>query len=423
LANNTTGTVPLLAPAFGFTGPNAADFTQTNNCGASIAVGASCTINVVFTPHATGTRTATMTIAYTGSTGIVPGSVGLSGTGTVSESLSPNPLSFGINIATGSAAIQKSVTLTNNDLAAVTITTPAIPAQSGGSGSYTLGTGTNSCASGTLAAGASCTIYVTYTPGAAAGTRSGTLSVVVDGAPQNSALTAATVLPTMTPNPVAFGTGVFTGSSVISKQVTMTNNSASVVTIGSTPVVQGQAGGSGNYAYVPTGSTCTNGATIAAGGTCVINVTYTPGATGAAPGTRTANLNVTVNGSTVTDQLTVTTVQALTASPATLAFGTVARGASALAQTVTFTNTSTSVSLTLGTIALSGNGTNASEYSWVGSGTKPCASGLPLALGEACTIDVTFKPSLTIGTGSKPATLTVNSNAPATTVSLTGTAN
>ena len=38
------------------------DYSQTNNCGTSLAANSSCTINVVFTPTTTGTRTGTLTV-------------------------------------------------------------------------------------------------------------------------------------------------------------------------------------------------------------------------------------------------------------------------------------------------------------------------------------------------------------------------
>jgi hypothetical protein len=44
------------------TGANPGDFIQTNNCGTSVAPGASCYISIEFKPTATGTRTATLTI-------------------------------------------------------------------------------------------------------------------------------------------------------------------------------------------------------------------------------------------------------------------------------------------------------------------------------------------------------------------------
>jgi hypothetical protein len=59
------------------------DFSQTNNC-ASLAAGASCTVNVSFRPTASGTRTGTLTI--TSSATNSPTSVALSGTGAGSGS-------------------------------------------------------------------------------------------------------------------------------------------------------------------------------------------------------------------------------------------------------------------------------------------------------------------------------------------------
>jgi len=38
------------------------DFVQTNTCGSSLAAGASCTIEIRFTPRATGTRTAVINV-------------------------------------------------------------------------------------------------------------------------------------------------------------------------------------------------------------------------------------------------------------------------------------------------------------------------------------------------------------------------
>ncbi len=63
------------------------DFSQTNNCGTSLAVGASCTVNVSFRPTASGTRTGTLTVTSNASNS--PTTVALSGTGagTVSTNL------------------------------------------------------------------------------------------------------------------------------------------------------------------------------------------------------------------------------------------------------------------------------------------------------------------------------------------------
>jgi hypothetical protein len=59
------------------------NFRQTNNCGGSVAAGASCTINVSFSPTAADSLTGALTITYSGNG--VAGSkqtVTLRGTGT-----------------------------------------------------------------------------------------------------------------------------------------------------------------------------------------------------------------------------------------------------------------------------------------------------------------------------------------------------
>jgi F5/8 type C domain/Abnormal spindle-like microcephaly-assoc'd, ASPM-SPD-2-Hydin len=55
------------------------DFSQTNNCGSSIAAGASCAVSVVFDPVATGTRSGSLSISTSAANS--PTSVSLSGTG------------------------------------------------------------------------------------------------------------------------------------------------------------------------------------------------------------------------------------------------------------------------------------------------------------------------------------------------------
>lgn len=71
------------------------DFSQTNNCGASLASGASCTAAVTFTPTATGSRTGTLAVA-----GASAASVALSGTGVAVNS----------NLAAGKTATASSYT-------------------------------------------------------------------------------------------------------------------------------------------------------------------------------------------------------------------------------------------------------------------------------------------------------------------------
>jgi phospholipase C len=74
------GTNAVAMNAITFSGANAADFAQANNCGSSLAAGGSCTISVTFTPSSSGSETAVMSIndSDPGS----PQNVTLGGTGT-----------------------------------------------------------------------------------------------------------------------------------------------------------------------------------------------------------------------------------------------------------------------------------------------------------------------------------------------------
>jgi hypothetical protein len=74
------GTTVLSITAVNINGTNPADFAQTNNCGTSLGAGASCTINVTFTPTATGSRSAHVLVYDNG--GGSPQITSLAGTGT-----------------------------------------------------------------------------------------------------------------------------------------------------------------------------------------------------------------------------------------------------------------------------------------------------------------------------------------------------
>jgi hypothetical protein len=75
-----TNTVSLSIRSTSITGTNNGDFAQTNNCGTSVGKGLSCTFNVTFTPTATGTRTANLTVTYYQS-GSQTQNISLTGTG------------------------------------------------------------------------------------------------------------------------------------------------------------------------------------------------------------------------------------------------------------------------------------------------------------------------------------------------------
>jgi hypothetical protein len=69
-----TGNASLTLNSIGIAGPNGPDFGQTNNCGSSLAAGASCTVNVSFAPVVEGLRSANISVSdsETGSPQLIP---------------------------------------------------------------------------------------------------------------------------------------------------------------------------------------------------------------------------------------------------------------------------------------------------------------------------------------------------------------
>jgi hypothetical protein len=158
------------------------DFTQTNNCGTSVAVGNSCAVNVILTPTRSGIRRGKLSISDNPSGN--PQSVTRSGTGAAEPgvSLTPAGLAFSSqNVGTASAA--QSITLTNTGTGILTISSLAVTGTNASDFAQT-----NSCGS-SVAPGATCTIGVTFTPSASVA-RTATLSVTdnANGGPQTVSL-------------------------------------------------------------------------------------------------------------------------------------------------------------------------------------------------------------------------------------------
>ena len=149
------------------------DYHETDNCSFVLATGASCIIQVTFSPTAGGTRNGTLT-ANAGSINL---SSSLTGQGGIAAAtLSPSSLDFGSQpLATTSAA--HIVTLTSAGTFALQVSGINI------SGNFAQ---SNNCPA-SLAPGASCSIAVTFTP-AATGVRTGTLVVSSNGGALSSSL-------------------------------------------------------------------------------------------------------------------------------------------------------------------------------------------------------------------------------------------
>ena len=154
------------------------NFTEANTCGTSLAAGSNCTISVTFSPTTPAGYAGILTISDNAANS--PQTVTLTGTGVGPQiQLSPTGLTFGNQTVNASSAAQ-TATLSNTGNAALTIT--GITA----SGDFAE---SNSCG-GSLAAGANCTISVTFKP-TATGTRTGMISITdnAGASPQTLSLT------------------------------------------------------------------------------------------------------------------------------------------------------------------------------------------------------------------------------------------
>ncbi len=152
----TNGDSAQTISSVAISGANATDFTETTTCGSSLAVGATCTITVSFTPAASGLRKASLII-----TDSAPGSpqvVNLSGN-TSTVTLSTSSLSFGLQ-AVGVASAPQAVTVTNNGSTALAFSNISA------SGDFSE---TDDCTKAPLQPNTNCVIQVTFTPSSAAG--------------------------------------------------------------------------------------------------------------------------------------------------------------------------------------------------------------------------------------------------------------
>jgi len=181
------GREQLNLQSISITGANRGDFSETNNCASSLATLANCTITVAFTPTASGSRVATLSLADNG-----PGSqqkVPLHGVGTV-VAFNPASLKFPFVVLGHSSTL--SATMTNVGAGGLSISGITIAGADAGDFSQT-----NNCGS-SLSGGASCTITVVFAP-KRTGSRTASVSVSDNGggSPQQLSLTGTggTIIP------------------------------------------------------------------------------------------------------------------------------------------------------------------------------------------------------------------------------------
>ncbi len=375
---SNTGNAALSFSSVGFAG-DAADFSASGGClNASVAAAGTCSLQVVFTPQATGPRTAQMILS-----GNIYGGqlvVDLNGTGLPSGgvTLTPGSLSFG-QVADNSTSPALPVQFTNPGSAAVPISSISVTTP------FTIVS--DSCGS-SLAANSSCQIKIAFAP-AQPGPATGLL-ILSDGAGtqtvQLSGAGAAPATDILGQTSMSFP-ATPAGQISAAQPLTITNN-------GDLPLAIASIAASANFQQ---SNGCQGG--VAAHSVCTVNVQFAP--------TQAGNLT---GALTITDQLGVRTVGlsgtglqpgAFSLSPASLNFPQQQPGVASPPQTVLVTNAG---GAPMANIGLQITGPATASYS-----IPATTCGALLNAGGSCAVQVVFTPN---ATGPIAAMLAISSSTP-----------
>ena len=299
ILTNTDSTTPL---ALAVTASG--DYSESDNCGGSVAPKGTCTLLVTFRPQSAGTINGVATL--TDSANNSPQLITLTGNGVVPLTVSPASLTFG-SVAVGSTSAPQTVTVTNNLAKSVSIALAA-------SGDYIeAGKGTSPCGA-SLASKASCTAGVAFRP-TVKGTINGSLTVTqnINSTPQLVALTGTGTggtTPNLSFNPASVSFASTPLGVTSKKTVTVTNNSSKSITISAI-----SAGGD----FTATGgATSPCGGTLTGGNQCTITVSFRPTVTGTING----GLTITNTGSVKSIVLSLSGkgIVPVTVTPSSLSF-------------------------------------------------------------------------------------------------------
>src|SRR5579863_8039651 len=364
------------------------------NAPMTVAAGASANFTVSFQPIATGVASGSISIVSDASPS--PLTVSLTGTGvaaaTPAINVTPGAVSFGNQTVKTSAS--QSVTVSNTGTAALSISQASVS----GTGYSMAGL----AAPVTVAAGASTSFTVTFQP-AAAGAASGSVTITSNSSnspslsiPLSGTGVAATApVISVSPSAVAFGNQTVKTST--SQTVMLSNTGTAALSIS-----QASASGAG---FSMTGLAAP--VTVAAGASTSFTVTFQPAAAGAATGNVTITSNAS-NSPSLSIPLSgtgVASILTLSASPSSVAFGSVTV-ATAATQNVQLTNTG-NAEVDITTVSTSGTG-----FSVTGG------SNTILNPNQSVTVTVSFTPQTAAQLSGN---LAVSSNAAALNVPLSGT--
>jgi sugar lactone lactonase YvrE len=206
--SNATGTGALVISSITFGGANTTDFTETNNCGTTVAAGATCTIDVVFDPTSVTPPARAATLTITDNAANSPISVPVTGTAIASAiSITPTSLTFASQTVKTPSAPQ-TVTIKNTGTGPLSFSGTGITIAGANHADFTIPTPGDTC-SAPLAAGATCSFNVVYNP-AAAGPSTATI-VVADSVPSSPQLIPLSGTATATPPALTLTLGAAAG--------------------------------------------------------------------------------------------------------------------------------------------------------------------------------------------------------------------
>lgn len=315
---------------------------------------------------------------------------------TARPTLAPASLNFGSQPLAQATPLQ-TVTLGNaaSATAALTIATLGVTAGS----DFAVAGGT--CQAGmALAAGASCTVSLSFRP-TIAGTRSGTFTVTHNAGSSTVSLAGqggtSTPVIGLSPSQLTFAETL--GSSAPSQRVLVSNT-------GQAPLLFSAFALGGQHPAefsLQASSTCVVGSAVAPGSNCALDVNFTPAAAGTRSAVLTLQHNAAGASSTVAlvGQANSTATPNLTLDALVLELGTQALGLAGAPATLTLGN---SGDADLRFSALRVTGRHAADM--VLGGT--CQVAVPLPPQGRCTVTVALRPS---SLGSRSALLEIASNA------------
>jgi hypothetical protein len=275
LTNNTSGTLDY---AFLASSNYAVTGSGKSPCNGTVAKKAKCTVSVTFTPTANGTADGSLAVS-SASFPTQLATLSGSGSGGATAPLTFSPTTFKVaNTLVGATSSPVTVTVTNASASTVNITNFVA------STDYSVtGSGSTPC-SGTLRAGATCTVAVTFSPSVAAKLEGSV--VFMDNASVNTQLydlSATGILPvTFSPASLTFASQTLGKTSAV-KTLTLTNNQSSSLTLSGIAA-------SGQFSAAP-GGTKPCGTTVNPHSTCTLDVTFTPAQSGTIPGALTITHN------------------------------------------------------------------------------------------------------------------------------------